>query len=457
MLRGGGGIELPRLHEVALDARVLTATGLLTLLTALLAGFAPAWRAARSDPEAALKGARAAGHATGTRRVRSALVAAEIALALALLVGAGLLVRSFARLTGVDAGFQADHVLLAQVSLVSSSYEPDRWASYVERAVSELASLPGVTVAGGGAPLPLSGQQGLLRFGVRIEGQPEPADGRTDRAYLRWATPGYFRAMGIPLIQGRTFEDGDRRDTLPVAVVDRAFVRRYFPGSDPIGRRLRMTNERVARQIVGVVGSVRQTTLEDEAEPHVYVAQAQNPSPVMTFVIRTEGEPRALAAAVRERIQSLDPTRPVYNVRTLEALVAGSVAVRRFNAVLLALFAGLAVSLALVGVYGVMAYWVGESAKEIGLRIALGATRGRILRHLLGRSLRVTLAGVAGGLLLSLVAGRFVGGLLFGVLPTDPVTLAASTVAVLAAAGAASYFPARRALAIDPADALRID
>jgi putative ABC transport system permease protein len=263
--------------------------------------------------------------------------------------------------------------------------------------------------------------------------------------------------MGIPLIQGRTFEDGDRRDTLPVAVVDRAFVRRYFPGSDPIGRRLRMTNERVARQIVGVVGSVRQTTLEDEAEPHVYVAQAQNPSPVMTFVIRTEGEPRALAVAVRERIQSVDPTRPVYNVRTLEALVAGSVAVRRFNAVLLALFAGLAVSLALVGVYGVMAYWVGESAREIGLRIALGATRGRILRHLLGRSLRVTLAGVAGGLLLSLVAGRFVGGLLFGVLPTDPVTLAASTVAVLAAAGAASYFPARRALAIDPADALRID
>jgi putative ABC transport system permease protein len=311
---------------------------------------------------------------------------------------------------------------------------------------------------GGGSPLPLSGRQGLLRFGVRVEDRPAPsADNRADRAYLRWATPGYFQAIGIPLRAGRGFEPRDRTDAPAVAVVDETFVARYLPGEDPVGRRIRMSNERQPREIVGVVGAVRQTALDEAAEPHVYVPQSQNASPVMTFVLRSDGDPRGLAPAVRDRLRALDPNRPVYGIRTLDHLVAGSVAGRRLQAGLLAIFAALAGTLTLVGVYGLVAYWIGESRKEIGVRLALGATPRSVLAGLVGRTLRVAVPGAAAGCLLALAGARLASGLLYGVAPADPLTFAAATLLVLAAAVVATCLPARRVLAIDPSDALRAE
>jgi len=457
MLQQVEGLSLPRAEGIALDLRVLAVTAAIGLATGVLAGVMPALRAARTDPEQALKGARVAGPGVAANRVRRTLVVGQVAVTLALAVGAGLLVRSFVRLTAVDAGFNPDNVLLAQVSLAMTQYEPERWASYVQRGLDELATLPGVTAVGAGAPLPLGGQEGLLRFGVRIDGRPAPDDGRSDRAYLRWATPGYFRAMGIPMLRGRPFENGDDSRAPAVAVVDRTFVERYFPQEDPLGRRIQMTNERTSRTVVGVVGPVRQTRLDAQADPHVYVPQAQNASPAMTFVIRAATDPRGLAAAVRERLRAVDPAQPVYNVRPAEALVAGSVASRKFNATVLGLFATLGGLLTMIGVYGLMASWVAESKKELGVRLALGARRDEVLAMVVRRGLRLTALGAAVGLPLALACTRAVRALLFEVPALDAATFVGASVFVIAVGLAGSYLPARRAVAINPVDSLRTD
>jgi putative ABC transport system permease protein len=384
-------------------------------------------------------------------------VAAQIAVTLCLYIGAGLLLRSFARLLDVDAGFDAKQAVLAQVSLAGSRYEPERWSAYVKRGVEELRTLPGVTAVGGGAPLPLAGQPGLLRFGVRIAGRPAPADGRSDRAYLRWATPGYFEAMGIPLAAGRAFENRDDPRGTPVAIVDQIFVQRYLPGEEPIGRRLQMTNERAPRQIVGVVGAIRQTSLEDAADPHVYIPQAQNPSPIMTFVVRTSADPAALIGPVRERLRTIDPSRPVYNVRTAADLVAGTLSVRRFHALLITLFALLAGVLTVVGMYGLMAGWVAESRKEFGVRLALGAERREVISLVVGRALRITAVGIAIGLPLAVASTKVMQTMLFGVGARDAATIGGACALLLAVGVAGAYLPARRAVAVNPVDSLRGD
>ena len=347
--------------------------------------------------------------------------------------------------------------MLAQVSLAGTQFEPARWSAYVKRGVEELRTLPGVLAVGAGAPLPLAGQQGLLRFGVRIEGHPAPADGRSDRAYMRWATPGYFDAMGIQLVQGRAFEDRDDSRATPVAVVDRTFVQRYLAGEEPIGRRIQLTNERALRQIIGVVGAVKQTKLEDASDPHVYVPQAQNPSPVMTFVVRTTSDPAGLEGAVRERLRAVDPTRPVYNVRTAADLVAGTVAPRRLNALLLTLFAALAGALTVVGMYGLMAGWVAESRKELGVRLALGAKHSEVIGLVVRRALSVTAAGIAIGLPLALASTRIVRTMLFEVGTTDAATTASSCALLLVVGVAGAYLPARRAVGVNPVDSLRLE
>ena len=457
LLQQADGFALPRAESISLDVRVLAVTAGITLLTGVLCGVAPAIRASRSDPELALKGARAAGPAAPARRLRAVMVAAQIAITLCLCIGAGLLVRSLGRLLAVDAGFDANHAVLAQVSLARSRYEPDRWIAHVARSLDELRALPGVTAVGAGSPLPLAGQQGLLRFGVRIDGQPLPPEGRSDRAYLRWVTPGYFEAIGIPLTAGRAFEDHDDARGVPVAVVDRTFVQRYFPGEQPVGRRIQMTNERTQRQIVGVVGAVRQTRLDDGADPHVYIPHAQNPSPVMTFVVRTAGDPASLAAPVRERLRTVDPSRPVYNVTTAEDLVASTVAPRRFNALLVALFALLAGALTVVGMYGLMAGWVAESRKEFGVRLALGAERSDVVGLVVRRALVITAIGIAVGLPVALASTRLVRTMLFGISGRDLPTIVAACAGLLAVGLAGAYLPARRAVAANPVDSLRGD
>ena len=456
-LRTRAVVDLPRLSDVTLDMRVLGMTALVCVVTGLLTGVLPALRTARSDPADTLRGGHPAGGGLPMGRSRALLVTTQIALATALVIAAGLLVVTFARLTRVDAGFQADRVLLAQVSLTVTRYDPQAWSSFFARTLEEIRRLPGVEAAGAVDPLPLSGQKGLMRFGVRFEGRPDPRPGEFDRTYLRRATPDYFSAIGIPLLDGRTFDASDRADTKPVAVVDRTFADRYFPGQNPIGRKARSTNDRTFREIVGVVGAVSQTSLDEPAEPHLYVAQSQSPVPSMTFVMRTGLGSAALAPAVRAAAGRIDPEQPVFNIRTLRDVVSGSVASERFNAVLLALFAQVALALSLVGVYGLIAGWVTASTREIGVRVALGAGIGSIYRLVLGRGLRLACAGVVLGILLALGATRLLGAMLFGVGAWDPGVFAGAAALVLIASALAAWIPARRALAIDPAAALRAD
>jgi putative ABC transport system permease protein len=450
-------LYLPRAATIAIEWRVSMATLAAAAVAAIATGIAPAWRATHRTPNDSLKAGRSTTGGPATERARSVLVAVEIALTLALVICAGLLGRSFVRLMSVDAGFRADSTLLAQVNLAVSKYEPEVWSSFASRALDAIRALPGVAVAGAGAPLPLSGEQGLMRFGVRFEGRPDPQPGQNDRTYLRFATPGYFRAMGIPVLQGRPFADGDRAGSARVAVVDRAFVDRYFPGSDPIGQRIRPTNEREFRQIVGVVGSVRPTRLEEPPEPHLYVPQAQNPSPVLTFVIRTHGDPMGLVPSVREAIRTVDTEQPVFNVRTLADVVTGSVAARRFNAMLIALFAHVAVLLMVVGIYGLIAGWVTESTRDLAIRVALGATAAEVFTFVIGRGLRLAAVGAAGGLVLGFLVSRMLSGLLYGIAPWDPLVFSVATLAVMLATALASYLPARRAVSIDPVIALRAE
>lgn len=456
-LKAAGGYDLPRLDEVRLEPRLLAFSLAVSLATGILAGMVPAWRASRTAASEALRSSRAAGLGPSGRQMRGALVMAEIALTVALFVGAGLLVRSFANLSRVDAGFRADRVLLAEVSLPTARVPPARWASFFTAALDDIRTLPGVESAGAGAPLPLAGTEGLMRFGLLIDGRDVAARGRSDRVYLRWATPHYFAAMGIPLLRGRAFSPGDTSSTTPVAVVDETFVRRHFPGEEPLGKRVRASNDRTWREIVGVVGAVRQTSLEHPSEPHLYVTPAQSPSPTMTFVVRASVHPAQLAAPLRNRIGRADRTLPAPEVRTLDEVVAGSMAGRRFNAALLTLFALLAATLTLVGIYGVVAYWVNDSTREIGVRLALGATRGQILAAIVGRGAMLTAFGCAAGLVLAFAAGRLLDGLLWGVSAADPATFVTATAAVVCAGLLASYLPARRALRIDPAESLRAD
>jgi predicted permease len=317
--------------------------------------------------------------------------------------------------------------------------------------------LPGVQAAGAGGPLPLSGLEGLMRFGISVEGR-DPSPDRPDRAYLRWATPGYFTAMGIPLRAGRAIAAADSAASVPVAVIDEVLARRFFGTENPIGRRVMLSNEARAktwREVIGVVGGVRQTTLDRDADPHIYVAEAQVPVSELTMIVRAESP--GVAAGVRDVIHALDADLPVANFRTLADLISGSTARRRFNAMLLSLFAAVAVLLTLVGVYGVIAQMVAQSAREVGVRIAMGASAGDVISLLLARAVKLAVAGVGAGAAAAWLAAPALGGLLYGIAPRDPATLAIVPVLLVAAATLAAYLPARRILRLDVVHALRTD
>ena len=457
VLRQMDGFSMPGAQTIALDVRVFSVTAACVILTALIAGLAPAMRAARVNHDSALRSARSAGPAVSARRFRTILVAGQMAVTLSLAVGAGLLLRSFNQLTSVDTGFDPRNVILAQVTLLGSRYEPEPWIGYVEKGLDELRALPGVVAAGAASPLPLSGQQGLLRFGVKFPGRAAAPAGRSDRTYLRWVTPGYFGSIGIPLISGRDFDTSDTREASPVAVVDKTFVDRYFEGQEPIGRELQMSNERVLRRIVAVVGAVRPVGLDEPPEPHVYIPHAQNPSPLMTFVVRTAIDPRTLTAAVGDRLRAVDAARPVYNVRTAQAMVDATVAPRRVNTLLVLLFAGLAAVLSAVGMYGLMAGWVAESTKELGVRMALGAERREVIALVLRRALLTTTCGIVIGLPLAMASGRLIQAMLFGVGARDIPTITAACGILFAVGMGGAYLPARRAVALNPVDSLRAE
>ena len=449
----------PRLFDIALDGRVLGFSLALSLATGVAFGLAPALSASRTDVQTALhesgRSPRLARHP-----VARLLVVAEIALSLVLMAGAGLLLESFRRVLSVDPGFDPHDVLTLAVSLPGTRYpRPDQRAGFYAELLERVRTLPGVISAAAITPLPLGADGGIAtRF--TVEGQPASAPGQKPRAEYRAVTSGYFETMRIPLKKGRTFDAGDRREAPAVAVVNETLAAQVMPGLDPLGQRIRIgigTDESDPRtfEVVGVVGDVRPSGRHVPAPPEIYVPHPQQSWSWMSLVVRTSGDAGALAGALRREVAALDSEQSVYSVRPLLELLSDSLAARRFIMALLGAFALIGLALATVGVYGVLAESVERRRGEIGLRLAVGADPGDMLRMVLGQAARLATAGVSLGLVAAFALTRVMQGLLFGVGATDPATFAAVAGVLAMAALLASYLPARRAARLDPAALLR--
>ncbi|HEX6322257.1 MAG TPA: ABC transporter permease [Vicinamibacterales bacterium] len=446
--------SIPRAAEIALDARVLAFAFGLTLTTGVLFGLAPAWQASRAGLGAVLKEGGRSSSTSGGRWVRSALLVGEVALSLMLLVGAALLLRSFTNLTSVDPGFDADRVLAFQVALPPAAYPEDHnRAAFFDTLLGKLGASHGVEAVGMVQSLPISGGY-VLSF--EIQGRPPAQPGEEPSANFRSISPGYFRAMGIPLIRGRAFTERDTATSPMVAVIDEAFARRHFPNEDPIGRGLDIGNGTEGfYEIVGVVGDVRYEGLDTTADPSMYVPYKQDVFSSMWMLARTPGDPAAAAGAARQALREIDRGLPAYSMRPLAGVVDESVAERRFSMLLLGLFALVALFLAAVGLYGVVSYTVGQRTQEIGLRMAIGAAPSQVLRMVVGGGMKLAIIGVVVGIAASLALASLVASLLFGVTPFDPISYAATAAVLLAVAALACFVPARRAMRVDPIIALR--
>ncbi|MGH9480870.1 MAG: ADOP family duplicated permease [Terriglobales bacterium] len=453
---------LPRAGNLTLDGQVLGFTLGLALLTTLLCGLAPAWQAARRAPAPALQQG-GWGLAGGGHRLRGILVAAETALALVLLIGAGLLVRSLTRLEAVDRGFDPDRTLSFIIGLPESKY-PGRAQEreFFRQTAERLERLPGVQAAGGIYPLPFSGND--WEEGFTIVGRPAPASGQTPATDLANVRGQYFQAMGMRLLHGREFTENDTGAAPPVAIVDDSFARRFFSGPDALAAALgqRIVLDGKVRTIVGVVGHVMNSGLNGSSGPDVmvqtFIPQEQSDLNVgaLSFVVRSRtGDPMRLLTAAVAQVNAVDPDQPVDDIKTMDQRIALSLAQRRLTLWLMGVFALLALALAAIGIYGVLNYAVAQRRHEIGVRMALGAGRGRVLAEVLGQGMRLALIGAACGLAGALALGRFGRAFLFGVSAADPLTLAAAPALLLAIAALACCLPARRATRVDPVIALR--
>jgi putative ABC transport system permease protein len=448
--------DVPRFDQTNLDLPVLGFTLGASLLTGILFGLAPAVHSARLDMNDSLKeGGRGATEGRGRNRVHSLLVVTEVALSLVLLIGAGLLVRSFIKLRNTDPGFDPRNTLTASLSLAPVRYAKDEQVNqFYDQLIERVRALPGVEAVGAVAPLPLSGNG--MSYSFIITDRPEPPPGQGLSASARFVTPGYFRAMGIPLRRGRLFTEQDRADAPAVLVVNDAFARRYFSGEEVLGKRLRLGFGRLEGEIVGVVGDVRGNSLSTPGIPEYYIPQSHAASGDMSLVVRTSTtDPAALTPAVRDVVRQMDKDQPLYEVRTMGALVSRSMARQRFSTTLIGVFAALALALAAVGIFSVMSYSVAQRRHEIGIRMALGAQSRDILRMVLGRGMTLTLVGVGLGLAASYGLTRLMSSLLFGVSATDPLTFGGVAVLLASVALLACYAPARRATKVDPMVALR--
>ncbi len=452
---------LPRVVSTHIDLRALLFTIAVTLATGVLFGLAPALGARHDLRYDILKeGGRTSTGGAGTRRLRRLFVAGQAALALVLLACSGLLLRSFAEVLKIDPGFRPEGVLTAQVVLPLQKYpRPENWRTFFNELVARIETLPGVDAAGSVAFLPLSGQGSSGT--VTVDTQAVPPDQTTPEADWRPVTPGFFRAMGVPLAAGRYFDARDIDTAPPVAIVDETLARTYWPNEDPIGKRIHRGGGRQSTNpwmtVVGVVRHVRYRTLEEPSRVTLYWPQAQNPYPFIGLTVHTSQDPLSLAPAIQKLVLELDPEQPVDHIRTMHALMADSLARRRLTMTLLILFAGGALLLAALGIYGVTAYTVAQRHQEIGLRMALGASRLIVLRLVVGQGLSLVLAGLAAGLLGTLVLARFLNTLLFSVRPSDPVTLLAAVFVLVVVALAACAIPAARAVRVDPMVALRYE
>ena len=453
--------SLPRVNEINIDGRVIGFMLAITLATGLLFGLAPAWQSAKPDLNESLKEGGGKGAGSGGRhRLRGLLVVGEIAIALVLLVGAGLMVKSLYRLQRVEPGFNPSHALTMRLALPDSKYsETKRQRDFYERLLNRIVALPGVKAAGAINYLPLSGTGNQRSF--LIEGKPEPKL----NVGFRMVSPDYFRAMGIQLRAGRLIDDRDRENAPRVAIVNETFARVFLGDEDPLGKRIKLGSAQGPFPwvtITGVVGDVKHGGLDSETRPEMYVPYLQPllsgwNVPPMFLVVRSESELSSLISAVRGVVKELDRDQPVYGVASMDQLLYRSTAPRRFNMTLLAVFAALALALAGVGVYGVMAYAVTERTREIGIRMALGAQASDALKLVISQGMRLTLVGVALGLMGAFALTRLMKSLLFDVKPTDPMTFIALALLLTFVALLACWIPARRATKVDPMIALRCD
>jgi putative ABC transport system permease protein len=447
--------DLPRVGEIRLDGGVLVFTVLISMAAGILFGIVPAWQVSGLGPVEAIReaGARAIGglHRTAARRF---LLVVEVGLSLVLLTGAGLMARSFVRLRAVDPGFRPDSLVTIQLALPQLRYkEEQQWPQFYDRLLEGLTGYPATGRAAVGFPLPLSDQQGSA--GLIVEGRPEPAPSERPVAQIASVSPGYLSVLGVPLLRGRDFSDQDRHDTQSVVIVSAGLANRYWHGEDAVGKRIKFPGEGPWFSVVGVAGDTRRSSLASEPRPTAYLSHRQFMVPFVSLVIRTDENVDAVAATVRTVVRRLDPDLPIDEVKTMERVVADSLAQPRFRTVLLLGFAGLSMLLAGVGVYGLVSFSVSERAPEIGIRIALGATPRQVLRMVVREGLVLSLAGVGVGLVAAALLTRVVAGLLFGIEATDGPTFAAVAALLVGVTLLASYLPARRATRVDPMSALR--
>ena len=456
LLVGFGPDNIPRLSEITLDPRVLAFTFGISLLTGVLFGLIPALQASRPDLNDALKEGSRGSTGGRSRTFRNVFVVAEVSLALVLLIGAGLMVRSFMRLQSVETGFNAENVLTMRAQLPKKKYPEDHQiVEFFKQAEARIAALPGVQAVGSISYLPLTGL--ASRDGYKVIGQPPPAPGQEPGVEVRVVTPGYFQAMGIPLLKGRLLNERDVKETR-VLLINETLAKQAFPNQDPVGKQIEISWDGSGPdEIVGVVGDIREGALSKEPEPAIYWSNARVTYAGMALVVRTSGDAVRFGAAVQKEIRAIDPEQPIADVRTMEQVVSKSIARARFNTLLLAIFAVVALVLASVGLYGVMNYSATQRTHEVGIRMALGATRADIMRLVVGNGMLLTLIGIGIGIVASMGLTRVMQSFLFGVGATDAVTFIAVSALLIAVALVANYIPARKATRVNPVIALRYE
>jgi putative ABC transport system permease protein len=444
----------PRLLDVRMDGEVLAFAAAVMAATTILFGIVPAIRASRVDAGEALKSGARTGSSREHTLAQRFLVVAEVALCLVLLAGAGLLLKSFRRVFEVNLGFRAQGLATLQVSLPLSYTTHEMENAFYRRVTDRLAALPGVTGATIASQLPITGGEG--NGDISIEGRPS-AEGELGASTFRRVMPAYFGVLGIPIVRGRPFDEHDDGSRGPVAVINEGFARRFWPNGDAIGHRIRIGPRDTASwlTVVGVAGDVRQIGLDTEAPFSTYEPLTGEPSARFEIAVRTAGDPKNVLSSLRGAVRALEPASLIDNVQTMSDRIDDSISTRRLNLLLFGLFAGLALLLAALGLYGVVAYAAGQRTHEFGIRVALGAQPGDVLRLVLGEGLKLVLAGVAIGAIATLSLARLMTGLLFGVEPTDPLTLAAVALLLAVVAVAACWLPAQRATRVEPVIALR--
>jgi putative ABC transport system permease protein len=454
--------RIPRLDQVQLDLHVLAFTLFLSFVTCLLFGLVPAWQAAKPDLQSALEqGGRTSGPGAGRQRFRQLLIVFQVSMAVMLVIGAGLLIKSFWRLRQVDPGFKSDHVLSAHVTLAPRYHEASKTNSFYNQLIERISGLPGVEAVAIAYDHPLEAN---LVDDFKIEGRTEPEAERPASANYEPVSWDYFRTVGNPVISGRSFTPQDDQDHPGVVIVNEAFVRQYFPHEKALGQRIQpgpqariWNDQRLTFEIVGIASDMKSMGLNAESEPTYYLPATQAPLQAMTILVRTRNDPTTLVSALRNEVRAIDPNQPVTSISTLEKMVSDSIAQSRLNMMLMGSFGAMALILAAVGVYGLLSYAVTERTKEIGIRMALGAQIIDVLRLVLKQGMTLVLIGEAIGLVAALALTRLIRGLLFGVAPTDPTTFVVVAAVLTSVALLACYFPARRAAKVDPLVALRYE